>query len=344
MKKIFTFLVAAMVATNMMAQMDGALTFAGASHLNVATVNIDNESDTVKFVMNGVDNGDITLPEMQGSMMGSTMTIPSFTVKAVKFAMGANHVVTFEDQTFTATAEDGKTVNGSSFSGTYNKADNSLTLTAVFKYGMMPLPMTYTIKSYYVKAVSNSIDVNVGGAFDYKNENVTYKVRKYMDGDVEKVDVEVPTYTLDNTVMGNLTLGTYIVKGLTYDAEKGGYYRDYKNDGLKFHFTAENKGEKTMDDDYLFNSANDNNILVKYDGNNIASIVNTFQMGSMPFGIQSTFVASASDGGVTNGVEKVEMKNDVKAGDGKMYNLRGQLVDDSYKGIVIVNGKKFLKK
>lgn len=338
MKKIFTFMVAAMMATNMMAQMHGALTFAGASHLNVATVNIDNESDTVKFVMNGMDNGDITLPKMQGNMMGNTMTIPSFTIKAAKFAMGANHVVTFEDQTFTATAEDGKTVNGSSFSGTYNMADNSLTLTTVFKYGMMPLSMTYTIKSYYVKAVSNSINVNVGGAFDYKNENVTYKVRKYKDGDVEKVDVEVPSYTLDNTVMGNLTLGTYIVKGLTYDAEKGGYYRDYKNDGLKFHFKAEG-GSVNYDQDFEFNATKDNNILVVYDGSNISSIVNTFQMGAMPFPIKSTF-----GNGTTNGVEKVEVKNDVKAGDGKMYNLRGQRVDDSYKGIVIMNGKKFLKK
>ena len=343
MKKIFTFLVAAMVATNMMAQMHGALTFAGASHLNVLTVDVDYASDTVKFVMNDMDNGDITLPKMTGNMMGTVMTIPSFTVKGAKFSMVANHVVTFDEQTFDATAEDGKSVTGSSFSGTYNMADNSLTLKAVFMYGKMPLPMTYTIKSYYVKEVSNSISVVVGGMFSYTNENVTYKVRKYMDGDVEKVDVEVPTYTLDNTVMGNLTLGTYIVKGLTYDAEKGGYYRDYKNDGLKFRFKAEG-GSVNYDQDFEFNSAKDNNILVKYDGNNIASIVNTFQMGAMPFGIQSTFVASASDGGVTNGVEKVEMKNDVKAGDGKMYNLRGQLVDDSYKGIVIVNGKKFLKK
>lgn len=339
MKKIFTFMVAAMMATNMMAQMHGALTFAGASNLKVLTVNADMASDTVKFVMNGMDNGDITLPEMQGNMMGQTMTIPSFTVKAAKFAMSANHVVTFEDQTFTTTAEDGKAVKGSSLSGTYDMADNSLTLTAVFQYGAMPFPMTYTIKSYYVKAVSNGIDVSVGGTFNYKNENVTYKVRKYMDGDVEKVDVEVPSYTLDNTVMGNLTLGSYIVKGLTYDAEKGGYYRDYKNDGLKFHFTAENGGVKTMDDDYAFNAAKDNNILVVYNGNNISNIVNTFQMGAMPFGIKSTF-----SNGVTNGVEKVEVKNDVKVGDGKMYNLRGQRVDDSYKGIVIMNGKKFLKK
>lgn len=338
MKKIFTFVVAAMMATNMMAQMHGALTFVGASKMSVLTTNIDNASDTVKFVMNGMDNGDITLPEMKGMS-----TIPSFTIKGAKFAMGANHVVTFSDQTFaTSVTVDGaeKKITGSSLSGTYNMADNSLNLKVVFKYGAMPFAMTYSVDSYYVKAVTNSIEVSVGGAFNYQNESVTYQVRKYKDGDVEKVDVEVPTYTLDGTIMGNLTLGSYVVKGLTYDEDKGGFYRDYKNDGLKFHFKAEG-GSANYDQDFEFNSAKDNNILVKYDGNNISSIVNTFQMGTMPFGIKSTFNASGNNNGGTTGIDNVE---NVKANDGKMYNLRGQRVDESYKGIVIVNGKKFLKK
>lgn len=336
MKKIFTFVVAAMMATNMMAQMHGALTFVGASQMSVSTKNLSNESDTVKFEMSDMTSGNITLPEMKGMS-----TIPSFTIKGAKFTMGTDHVVTFADQAFsTSVTVDGveKKITGSSFSGTYNMADNSLTIKTVFKYGAMPLDMTYSIDSYYVKAVTNRINVNVGGAFDYKNESVTYQVRKYKDGDVEKVDVEIPSYTLDNTVMGNLTLGTYTVKGLTYDAEKGGFYRDYKNDGLKFHFKAKG-GSAEYDQDFEFNAAKDNNILVVYSGNNISSIVNTFQMGAMPFGIKSTF-----NNGTTNSVEKVEMKNDVKAADGKMYNLRGQRVDDSYKGIVIMNGKKFLNK
>ena len=216
-------------------------------------------------------------------------------------------------------------------------ADNSLTLKAVFQYGAMPFAMTYNIKSYYVKAVTSAINVNVGGMFPYANEGVTYNVSKYMDGDVQKVDVEVPTYTLDNTLMGNLTLGTYTVKGLTYDEEKGGFYRDYKNDGLSFHFTAEQNGNKTMDGDFEFNSAKDNNILVKYDGSKITDIVNTFQMGAMPFGIVSSFNSAAT------GISSV--KNDVqKKNDGKMYNLNGQVVSESYKGVVIVNGKKYFKK
>ena len=336
MKKFFTLVFATMLAGNMMAQMHGALTFAGASSVNVSTMNIENASDTVKFEMASMSAGNITLPAMKGGMA----PIPSFTIKNVAFTMGENHVITMADQAFTSKVTvDGveKDIKGSSVSGTYNMADNSLTLKAVFQYGAMPFPMTYNIKSYYVKAVTSAINVNVGGQFPYANESVTYNVRKYMDGDVQKVDVEVPTYTLDNTLMGNLTLGTYTVKGLTYDEEKGGFYRDYKNDGLNFHFTAEQNGNKIMDGDFEFNSAKDNNILVKYDGSKITDIVNTFQMGAMPFGIVSSFNSAAT------GISSV--KNDVqKKNDGKMYNLNGQVVSESYKGVVIVNGKKYFKK
>ena len=335
MKKFFTLVFATMLAGNMMAQMHGALTFAGASTMSVLTQNTENASDTVKFEMASMSTGNITLPAMKGMA-----TIPSFTIKNVAFTMGENHVITMADQAFTSKVTvDGveKNVTGSSISGTYNMADNSLTLKAVFQYGAMPFPMTYNIKSYYVKAVTSAINVNVGGMFPYANESVTYNVRKYMDGDVQKVDVEVPTYTLDNTLMGNLTLGTYTVKGLTYDEEKGGFYRDYKNDGLKFHFIAEKDGNKTMNGEYEFNTAKDNNILVKYNGSKITDIVNTFQMGAMPFGIVSSFNSAAT------GISSV--KNDVqKKNDGKMYNLNGQVVSESYKGVVIVNGKKYFKK
>lgn len=335
MKKFFTLVFATMLAGNMMAQMHGALTFAGASTMNVLNQDTENASDTVKFEMASMSAGNITLPAMKGMK-----TIPSFTIENVAFTMGENHVITMADQAFTSKVTvDGVEMNitGSSISGTYNMADNSLTLKAVFQYGAMPFPMTYNIKSYYVKAVTSAITVNVGGMFPYANEGVTYNVRKYMDGDVQKVDVEVPTYTLDNTLMGNLTLGTYTVKGLTYDEEKGGFYRDYKNDGLSFHFTAEKDGNKSMDGEYGFNTAKDNNILVKYDGSKIADIVNTFQMGAMPFGIVSSFNSAAT------GISSV--KNDVqKKNDGKMYNLNGQVVNESYKGVVIVNGKKYFKK
>lgn len=338
MKRIFTLLFAVLTATTIMAQMHRPMKFVGASNMKVSTMSNDNPSDTILFAMNGMESGNITLPAMKGMQ-----TIPSFTISGAKFTLGENHVVTFADQTFSAKVTvDGeeKNITGSSLSGTYNMADNSLMLTVVFQYGKMPMSMTYTVKGYYVKAVSNPITVTVGGQFTYNNDNVTYELRRYKDGETDKLDVTVPSYSLTNTVMGDLTLGSYTVKGLVYDEAQGGYYRDYKNDGLKFHFTAVQGGKTTMDKDYDFATDKDNNILVKYEGNNVSSIVNTFQVGTMPFGIVSVFSgATTSINGVTT-----TPSHDLNTTPSQQYNLAGQRVDNNYKGIVIVNGKKYLRK
>lgn len=338
MKRIFTLLFAVLTATTIMAQMHGPMKFVGASKMSVSTMNIDNPSDTILFAMNGMESGNITLPAMKGMQ-----TIPSFTISGAKFTLGENHVVTFSDQTFSAKVKvdgDEKNITGTSLSGTYNMADNSLSLTVVFQYGKMPMSMTYSVKGYYVKAVSNPITVTVGGQFTYNNDNVTYELRRYKDGKTDKLDVTVPSYTLANTIMGNLTLGSYTVKGLVYDEAQGGYYRDYKNDGLKFHFTAVQGGKTTMDKDYEFATDKDNNILVKYEGNNVSSIVNTFQVGTMPFGIVSVF------SGATTSIDDITTtpSHDFNTTPSQQYNLAGQRVDNNYKGIVIVNGKKYLRK
>lgn len=338
MKRIFTLLFAVLTATTIMAQMHGPMKFVGASNMTVSTMSNDNPSDTILFAMNGMESGNITLPAMKGMK-----TIPSFTISGAKFTLGKNHIVTFADQTFSAKVTvDGaeKNITGTSLSGTYNMEDNSLSLTVVFQYGKMPMSVTYSVKGYYVKAVSNPITVTVGGQFTYNNDNVTYELRRYKDGETDKLDVTVPSYTLANTIMGNLTLGSYTVKGLVYDEAQGGYYRDYKNDGLKFHFTAVQGGKTTMDKDYDFATDKDNNILVKYEGNNVSSIVNTFQVGTMPFGIVSVFSgATTSINGVTT-----TPSHDLNTTPSQQYNLAGQRVDNNYKGIVIVNGKKYLRK
>lgn len=338
MKRIFTLLFAVLTATTIMAQMHGPMKFVGASNMTVSTMSNDNPSDTILFAMNGMESGNITLPAMKGMQ-----TIPSFTISGAKFTLGENHVVTFADQTFSTKVKvDGaeKNITGSSLSGTYNMADNSLSLTVVFQYGKMPMSMTYSVKGYYVKAVSNPITVTVGGQFTYNNDNVTYELRRYKDGETDKLDVTVPSYTLANTIMGNLTLGSYTVKGLVYDEAQGGYYRGYKNDGLKFHFTAVQGGKTTMDKDYDFATDKDNNILVKYEGSNVSSIVNTFQVGTMPFGIVSVF------SGATTSINNITTtpSHNLNTTSSQQYNLAGQRVDNNYKGIVIVNGKKYLRK
>ena len=221
MKKIFTLLFAAFTAASMSAQQHTPMSFVGASNAKVSTMDVNNESDTIQFKMNGMTSGDITLPEMKGMA-----AIPSFTIKGATFTMGANHVVEFPSQEFSAIVNIGgkeKAIKGSSLSATYNMADNSFDLSATFTYGSMPFPITYTVKGYYVKPVTDAISVCIGSAYTYTNSSVTYNVRKYKDGDVEKVDVTVPAYTLDNTLIGNLSLGAYTVKGLVYDREQGGF-------------------------------------------------------------------------------------------------------------------------
>lgn len=336
MKKIFTLVCAILMAGNMMAQMHGAMNFSGASSTSVLTANNTSESDTIQFAMTSGTTGDITFPTMQGMA-----TIPSFTVKDAAFTMDqTTHLVTLAEQDFSTTttnaAGEEKAVNGK-LSGSYSMAENKMSLKAVFKYGSMPYELTYTVDAYYIKPeTATPLYVSVGGVYNFQNASVTYNVRKYKDGEEEKVDVEIPTYTLDGTVMGDLTLGTYTVKGLTYNEEKGGYYHDYANDGLTFHFTAVSNGMTTMDKDYQFNAAQQNDILVKYNGTAVADIVNTFQMGSMPFQIVSRFTNP------TAGISSVNATETAKGN--KAYSLSGQQVGSDYKGVVIINGKKFLQK
>ena len=168
--------------------------------------------------------------------------------------------------------------------------------------------------AFYVKSVSMPITVNVLNN-DYATAGAeTYKVRKYVEDNTEKLDIELPTYSLSGTPMGDLTVGTYTVKGLVYDEEKGGYFRDYSNDGITFHF----KTSTGIDKDYgLY--AEGTNILVQYSGNNVAYMENNFRPGSMPFPIIAT-----------SGEKPTEVKA-VEA------DTKAQQVKDSYK--VIENGK-----
>ena len=230
---------------------------------------------------------------------------------------------------FTATTigTDGqeKQITGSSLQARYYHTANKFTLTAVFTYGAMPMAITYNMDAaFYVKSVSKPITVNVAGT-DYATAgSETYKLRKYVEDEQEKVDIEFPTYSLSGTPMGDLTVGTYTVKGLVYDEEKGGYFRDYSNDGITFHF----KTSTGIDKDYgLY--AEGTSILVQYSGNNVVYIENNFRPGSMPFPI----IAVSGEKPTT--VEKVEAE------------AQAQPVKKSYKFIekgnlvIVKEGKKF---
>lgn len=293
------------------------------SESTVATL----ESDTVRY-----SGADVTLPEMRYG----NFVIPSFTIHGTQFSMDMSTMtVTFPEQQFNETITvngQEKAIVGTSLTGTYaHDAYNTFTLKATFKYGSMPMPLTYSITAYYIKDYTDKLDVSIGGMFNYSADNVTYSVRTYPENGNTLLDVTVPSYELEGTPLGNLTIGSYTVKGLAMDDQQGGYYRDYVGDGLTMHFKSVKDGQTGMDGDYVMNEM-ENNILVVYEGRNI-KVTNAFHPGKMPFQIVSTF-----PGNKETAVETVKV---AEQKDAPAYNLAGQRTAVGYKGIVIKNGKKY---
>lgn len=196
------------------------------------------------------------------------------------------------------------------------------------------MPITYQITAHYIKGYTNKLDVTVGGTYKYNNESVTYDIRTYPDGETTKLDVKVPAYVLQNTMIGDLTIGSYIVKGLTFDEAKGGYYRDYIEDGLTMHFIAEKNGQVTMNDNYPMNTGTQD-ILVVFEGRQ-AIITNNFKPGNMPFPICSTFPGSTE--------ASISSINRVQPNEDSLFNLVGQRVNRNAKGLLIKGGKKYFSK
>lgn len=101
--------------------------------------------------------------------------------------------------------------------------------------------------------------------------------------------VHFPEYVLPGSFMGDLTLGAVTISGISYDAAKGAYYRLYGPDGVKQSFKAEKDGTVTINKEYVLAETSEITVVETATG---ISVTNTFQMGSMPFPITSTFVGS----------------------------------------------------
>lgn len=124
--------------------------------------------------------------------------------------------------------------------------------------------------------------VVVGGQFTYTAET-SVVITANEDGTVNFTWQE---YMLGGTVMGDLTLGTCTISNIAYDEDKGGFYRDYSNDGLTQHFKAEQGGTATMDKDYALGATS--TILIEKTDAGI-KVSNPFKLGAMPFPITASY-------------------------------------------------------
>lgn len=155
------------------------------------------------------------------------------------------------------------------------------------------VPQAYTIAGTYAGADS----LNVGGQFPYfADGNPEYVINATSDS---TIDVTVPAEEIKATVMGDLTLTSYTIKNIKWDADAQAFKHNYKNDNVTFHFTATNKdGVKTIDNDYTMGVKNGAvmdddvcNITVTPAADGSVTITNSYKMGSMPFTITNTYVA-----------------------------------------------------
>lgn len=124
--------------------------------------------------------------------------------------------------------------------------------------------------------------LTVGGQMSY-SADIAMTITEEADG---SITVAIPGYELKETQMGDLTLGEITITGLVYDEAKGGYYRDYSNQGLQQHFTAVNGGQTMFDKDYDLGTGS--TMLVVFDGNTM-KVTNPFKLGAMPLPLVADF-------------------------------------------------------
>lgn len=125
-------------------------------------------------------------------------------------------------------------------------------------------------------------NVTVAGQFTYE-VSLTPVITENADG---TLTLRVPAYAIPDTQMGNLSLGEVTIAGIAYDDAKKAYYRNYGKDGMKMNFKAEKGGHEMFNDSYPFTENSEVTISV---ANGTLTVINSFQLGAMPFPIVSTF-------------------------------------------------------
>ncbi len=114
---------------------------------SVGVTNCATTSETLKIeaVSGAKDKVNITLPNV---VWTDAMTIPSFTVHNVVVSTTDNENYTFTLDEFSETVTDSEgdenTVKGTSVTGTFVKSTKTISVTATYKYGIMPMKIVQT--------------------------------------------------------------------------------------------------------------------------------------------------------------------------------------------------------
>ena len=101
-----------------------------------------------------------------------------------------------------------------------------------------------------------------------------------------KYNIKVSSQQILGTIMGDLTVGEYIIKDLTFDEATNTFSKDYSKDGVKMHLKAVNGGKETMNGDYEHPNAT---IKAVFGTDGSLTVENNYKAGKMPFPLKGTF-------------------------------------------------------
>lgn len=168
---------------------------------------------------------------------------------------------------------------------TINKTDGStIVLQASEINNIVFEPAELTEAQKIAGTYTGKDSINVGGMFPYYAEaEGEYKITANADG---SINVTLPEEKFSQTAIGDLVVGSFTVSNIAWDESAQAFVRNYSKDGIKFHFKS-----STMDNDYALDKDNCK-MTVKSNADGTVTILNTYQMGRMPFPIYSTVVVT----------------------------------------------------
>ncbi len=151
--------------------------------------------------------------------------------------------------------------------------------TTVISFFAGPAPEACQLGGSYTGVNS----VKVGDTYGPYTADITCKITPNPDG---TLNVEIPEHLLNETAIGNLTLGKVTIKNLYYDEANKRFYKEYGklDKDLTMHFKAE--GTMNLDNDYAFTENSEMEVKATETG---VQVINRYQLGKMPFLIVATF-------------------------------------------------------
>ena len=286
---------------------------------------------------------------------GSTLTLPAFSFDVERIDVVGNsaasasvkqNILVGEEAVSTETTgaqgtnqyviAEGKQAAGTIYTLKVSSNHNTqITKVLIYKKGATPEPPTATVK--YTKAASVEAGKRYMIAATKDSKLYAAKAVSGNYGYLQVVEV-----TDDNGVI----MMTDDTNAFTFEAVTGGF-KIKQNDGKYLYLDATHTSfqvaAETTEADIWTAVAQDNgtfkvnnvarNKYVQLDASYGTYGAYDTEKGSMPF----LYLLDES----TTGISTVKT---VRVDDGAIYNLAGQKVDKSYKGVVIMNGKKMIQK